>query len=388
MKTRRQIARRNPEHSPAEAEPAHSHPSNALRAGAIALITSLLLTAPAALLAKTAKKKVPRPHVPRNTLLIRRRDATELPDDQELPGLAAICAACLGESELVAGPGAGPVEFLLRGYTPGSRATIEARAAGRRVAIKVYARDPAPEARLYQALAAAGLCGDFGVRVPPLLVWERDLRLLVIGWLEGPTAGQLVHGGQGQRAGQLAAAWIQRAASLRLNLGPTFGAERMLHRARQWAAQMSAAWPAVGTAAQALVARLEGSQPREEPRRLVHGTFYARHILDLGDGPGVIDWMRFGQGPLELDAGMFLASIWRLGLRQPALAGEAARAKVAFLAGTVGLLDPRALAWHRAAALLRLADKQLDHRHGDWRAWTRSLLREATRLAPRIGGCV
>ena len=161
MKTRRQIARRSQEPSPAET---HNHPSTAVRAGAIALITSLLLTSPAALLAKMAKKKVPRPHLPRNTLLIRRRDATELPDDPALPGLAAICAACLGESELVAGPGAGPVEFLLRGYTPGSRATIEARAAGRRVAIKVYARDPAPEARLRDRQRVFVICQRFGFR--------------------------------------------------------------------------------------------------------------------------------------------------------------------------------------------------------------------------------
>src|SRR2546422_1824195 len=45
-----------------------------------------------------------------------------------------------------------------------------------------------------------------------------------------------------------------------------------------------------------------------------HGTFYARHVLDQGDRVGVIDWERFGRGPLELDAGMFLATTWRYGL--------------------------------------------------------------------------
>src|SRR3989454_12607704 len=109
MKPRRKIPRRNPEPSPAETEPGHNHPSTAVRAGAIALITSLLLTAPAALLAKTAKKRAPKPHLPRKPLLTRRRDATELPDDRALPGLEAIRAACIGDLLLVAGPGAGPV---------------------------------------------------------------------------------------------------------------------------------------------------------------------------------------------------------------------------------------------------------------------------------------
>src|SRR5207247_10170188 len=114
---------------------------------------------------------------------------------------------------VVPGRGDGPVEVVLRGYTPGSRATFEARAGARRVAVKVYAEDPAPEAALYEALAAAGLGDESDVRVPPLLAWERDLRVLVIGWLEGPTARDLVRSGQGRRAGESAARWLERPAS-------------------------------------------------------------------------------------------------------------------------------------------------------------------------------
>ena len=47
--------------------------------------------------------------------------------------------------------------------------------------------------------------------VPPLLFWERELRVMVLGWLEGPTAQQLVESGQGERAGDLAARWLQRS---------------------------------------------------------------------------------------------------------------------------------------------------------------------------------
>src|SRR5438046_5810768 len=158
----------------------------------------------------------------------------DLPDDPAMPALAAIRAAGLAGAIRVPGLGDGPVEFLLRGYTPGSRATFEARVGGRRVAVKAYAEDPAPEAALYEALAAAGLGGESDVRVPPLLAWERDLRVLVIGWLEGPPAYDLVKQGQGQRAGELAAQWLRCAASLPVRLGPPFGAARTLNRAREW----------------------------------------------------------------------------------------------------------------------------------------------------------
>jgi len=77
--------------------------------------------------------------------------------------------------------------------------------------------------------------------------------------------------------------------------------------------------------------------------------------------------------------------VWRLGLRDPAAAPEAARAEQAFLAGTAGLLDERALAWHRAAALLRLAGKiyVVSRRKADWRMRADALLSEAARVAER-----
>jgi len=72
-------------------------------------------------------------------------------------------------------------------------------------------------------------------------------------------------------------------------------------------------------------------------------------------------------------------------LRDPAAAPEAARAEQAFLAGTAGLLDERALAWHRAAALLRLAGKiyVVSRRKADWRTRADALLSEAARVAER-----
>src|ERR1043166_707015 len=248
----------------------------------------------------------------------------ELPDDPALPGLVAIRELGLAAAVPALGLDGESVEFLLHRYHPGSRATLEARAGPRRFIVKTYATDPAPEATLYRVLASAGLAGGSGVRVPPLLAWERDLQVLVIGWLEGPTAEQLIAGGQGERAGELAAGWLHCAASLRLQLGSPFGASRRLEQVRKWAATLSAADAELGTVAGALARKLAQTQPRENNPRLVQGSLYAHHVLDLGDGPGLIDWQKSGQGPAELDAGVFLAAISYIGLLQEPLEGEAA----------------------------------------------------------------
>src|SRR6266545_2044856 len=216
--------------------------------------------------------------------------------------------------------------------------------------------DPAA-AGLAPSGPGTGLVDNSGVRVPPLVAWERELRVLVTGWLEGRPANRLIKEGQGERAGELCARWLQRAASLPVKIGQPLGSGRILYRAGEWVARLRGADPGLGKAASALARVLASTQPTSHTPHLVHGTFYARHVLDLGDGPGVIDWQRFGHGPLELDAGMFLSTVWRSGRRNEEVAAQAARAEQAFLAGTRGLLDDRALAWYRAAALLRLGGK-------------------------------
>src|SRR5213593_4152416 len=316
----------------------------------------------------------------------RMRPTADLPHDPRLPGLMAIrdlglarAIPALGLKE-GGGGGGGGVELVLCGYHPGARATLDARVGQRRFAVKTFADDPAPEAALYQALGAAGLAGDSGARVPPLLAWEHDLRVLVIGWLEGPTTHQLIKQGQGRRAGGLAAQWVRRTASLPVKLGLPFGAAGMMHETRAWIGTLGTADLSVGAAARALAEALARTEPQDDGAvGLVHGTLYARHILDAGDGPGVIDWHRFGQGPAELDAGMFLATLSRLRLLHPVHAGEALLAEQAFLEGTRGLLDEGALAWHRAAALLQLTERLPDGR-GDWRARAHALLAEAALL--------
>ena len=109
---------------------------------------------------------------------------------------------------------------------------------------------------------------------------------------------------------------------------------------------------------------LERTQPKEGTPHLVHGTLYARHIFDMGDGPGVIDWQQFGRGPLEVDAGMFLATISRTALRHKEDAEEARRATEEFLEGIRDLVDPKSLEWYWAASLLRLSVRGMNTKLG------------------------
>jgi len=356
------------------------------------------------------------------------RASSEFPDDPALPALGAIRAMGLARAIPSLGLPDDPVELILRAYKPGARATFEARVGSRRFAVKAYASGASSEAALYDALHAAGLAGQSGARVPPLLAFERNLEVVVIGWLDGPTATDLVKRGEGRRAGELAAAWVRRVVSLPVNLGSPRGAADILARARKWAANLGAADPVLGAAAGVVAGMLALTEPTRRRRRtqgglgglvdavrdrargwvagvrasdpamrfaagalppapartrakestpgLVHGTLYARHLIDVGDGPGVIDWQQFGQGPAEFDAGTFLATIWRIGQKEARLAPEAARTEEAFLAGTASQLNRSAVAWYRAAMLLRLADKY-GRRGGDALVDAHALLSEA-----------
>ncbi|HEX9339931.1 MAG TPA: phosphotransferase [Thermoplasmata archaeon] len=290
---------------------------------------------------------------------------TDIPDDPALPALGAIRSAGLAAALPEMGLDGGPVELRLCGYTPGARATIEARAGDRHFAVKAYAKNPVREGALYEALGAAGSAPGSRIRVPPLLARNRKLRLLVIGWLEGPSVPRLIRDGRGERAGYVAARWFRQAASLDLRFGPRRGAAHALRMANRGFAVLGAADSGLGTIARALSRKLVRTRPRDGPPRLVHGTLYDRHVLDLGDCTGVIDWQRFGRGPLEMDAGMFLATTARIALMHGHLAGEVAQAEEAFRRGTAGVLDERALVWHQAAAFLRLASKPVSRAGGE-----------------------
>ena len=71
----------------------------------------------------------------------------EIPDDPALPALAAIRTRGLARTNPWLGLGDRPLQLALCGYSPGPRATLEARAFRRRLAVKAHAEDPGEEAR-------------------------------------------------------------------------------------------------------------------------------------------------------------------------------------------------------------------------------------------------
>src|SRR6185503_15935682 len=153
---------------------------------------------------------------------------------------------------------------------------------------------------------------------------EHDQRLLVVEWLHGPTTHELLGRQQGRRTGELAAAWMRRAESLQVKLGKRIDVERVLRRAAKAVAALRAADPSLGDSSARLVGMLADTKPGERSIRVVHGALLDRTILDSGNGPGVIDWEHFGQGPPEFEAGKFLASIWHARIKKEALTTEAA----------------------------------------------------------------
>jgi len=289
-----------------------------------------------------------------------------LPDDAGLDGLRAIREQGLARAvpELHLADETAQVQLV--GYSRGLRATLEVRAGDRHFTVKCFARDPSAEADLYATLAKAGLASeDSGIRVPRLLAFERRLKMVAISWLEGSSGSDLIVGGDGARAGDLAARWIERSATLEANVRRAAGSGEVLSRAGHWNSALAAADASLGVLAEALTRRLAATLQVEPSVRLVNGRFYLRHVLDLGDAAGVIDWSDFGCGCLEIDAGMFLASLWRT-RRHKSRAREAARAEDVFLGRTASLLDERRLAWYRSGALMSLAYHCLARRRDDW----------------------
>jgi aminoglycoside phosphotransferase (APT) family kinase protein len=209
------------------------------------------------------------------------------------------------------------------------------------------------------------------------------LRIVVTGWLEGRTGEELLNGGQARRAGELAGRWIRHAARLCLSHGPIFDEDRLRGDVGKWTARLSQVDPSLGLSAAEVRQLLTMSMPRRRKTLLVHGSFYARHVLDLGQSAGVIDWDGVGQGELELDAAMFLATVWRQALSLNGGSNLAREAEDAFRRETRGLLREPVLRWHRAAALLHLAHRgcKPGARRTGWRRRALAMLVQAREQA-------
>lgn len=305
-----------------------------------------------------------------------------VPDDRQIAALRAV--ADKGLQDVLARAGLrSPIRRVeVCKYHPGRRCTLFVESASGRLLVKAYAKDHSRIVRLLERLEHEGLAGGRPPCAPALVAHEPSLFLIVTEWFAAPSAQDVIARGAGRRAGELAAAWLRATSAAQIELGPECGAPDVLARAERegWVASIEAADPALGSEASVRMQALAARLPSESTRVLQHGSFRPSCIFDLGDGPGVIDWDSFRQGAPELDAATFLAGLSRLAAIRPELRAASEDAAESFRAGVAELLiDEEALAWHRAAALVKFARWQTNRRPyvADWRAQTRELLREA-----------
>ena len=240
------------------------------------------------------------------------------------------------------------------------------RAGGHELIAKAYRHDAAPVARVLSVLEHHALAA------PRLVAYEPELRLLVTHRLHGVIGPDLL--ACGPRAGELAAEWLARQSAVPFSEGRSHRPGDLLRRLRAAAGEIHAAAPDLGASAAALIGELAEALPAERVPVLSHGSFSINHVVDLGDGPGVIDWDEVGQGPLEFDAGNFLSTLARVGTAGPAVALRAAEAERAFRERIADVVDPLALAWHEAATLVKSARHLCVRQPEAWRARASELL--------------
>jgi aminoglycoside phosphotransferase (APT) family kinase protein len=279
-----------------------------------------------------------------------------LPDDPDIPALAR--AAEQGLASVLAGVGIhAPVTSVrVAKYHPGQRCTLVVDAGREPLVVKCYSHDPTREAELLEALRSKGLASGRPPTVAPLVACEPGLSVLVTRFLAGPSSRELVRNGSGERAGKLAAAWLRCASELP-GVGEHTGVDDVLRRARSRARMIGRVDSGLGAAAVELADALAATAPPAKGSVLVHGSFYADHVLDVGGGPGIIDWDRFRGGPIECDAAMFLATLSLLTTKRSELSPQARAAEEELMAGMREVIDVRSLRWQQAAALVTLAKR-------------------------------
>jgi len=300
-------------------------------------------------------------------------------EDPALPALASgrhdALAAALARVGL---PGARTVALLK--HHPGSRCTLAIAAGTDRYVVKLFA-DAATVLALsavHHVLAGAGLASGRGPTVPRLVGVDTDAALLVTEMYAAPPTTALVERGESDRAGRLAAQWLRAAATPGLTLGDPYDPPHALEDVHSYVCTIGTAAGELGGRAGAVRDRLAADIPPSGYSDLRHGSFYLSHVFDLGDGPGVIDWDTFRQGPVEVDAGMLCAMAARWAVHRPNHAGAAQRAVAVFLDEVHDLLDPARLRWYRAAALLKFASYLARRRWPDgWAVSTASLIGDA-----------
>jgi Phosphotransferase enzyme family len=298
-------------------------------------------------------------------------------DDPMLPALRRLrtagVASVLAPHRLHAIDG----ELRVLSHHPGSRCTILVPTAGGPVVLKAFPEDPVALVETVRALERVGLASGRGPSVPPLLAHDPELALTVSPLWTGVSMRHLIRAGDGARAGALAATWLRAAAAAPVRPGPAYGPQTVLAKADAWPTVLATVDPELGERAVDVIADLRAAPPEPGPPVLLHGSFGPRHVLALPDGPGVIDVDNLGHGPIEIDAGMMLAALERLGHARPHMRPSVDAAVSRLREDIAGLVDEDAVRWYRAGQLVRHARRAVAERTGAWEACARALLDDA-----------
>ena len=251
-------------------------------------------------------------------------------------------------------------------HHPGSRCTLAIAAGTDRYVVKLFA-DAAKVLALsavHQVLAGAGLASGRGPTVPRLIGVDTDAALLVTEMYAASPITALVEQGECDRAGRLAAQWLRAAIKPGAALGDPYDPPHVLEDVQRYVRTIARAAGELGGRAGAVRDQLAANMPPPGCTDLRHGGFYLSHVFDLVDGPGVIDWDTFRQGPAEVDAGMLCAAA-RWEMYQPEYERATQRAIGVFLDEVDDLVDPARLRWYRTAALLKFASHRARRGAGD-----------------------
>ena len=230
-----------------------------------------------------------------------------------------------------------------------------------------------------ELLQARGLASGRPPTVPPAAGYAPGHLLIANEWLAGPSGSDLINEGRANLAAQLAATWLRASAGIRADFLPVCNLGRLLAHAERQARALAGADAALGAEARRCLDALSSRSPRGGAPTLRHGSYYGRHVLDVGGGPGVLDWDEACQGPIELDAGDWLAWLERhAGRTQPP--ERVKEAAAIFRQGIADLVEDEALRWFQAQSLLKQAEYFVRKMPSGWRDRAAALLAEAQKL--------
>jgi hypothetical protein len=270
-------------------------------------------------------------------------------------------------------------EFRLIRLREERRCTWSLRLGSSRVVIKAYAKDPSPVVEMSRRLGRYGASAGLGPIVARLIGFDPALKIVVTAHLGGPTAVDLVHQGNGARAGRLAATWLCNLGGFPVDTRQPWDSARIIEKAEQRVRRLELAEPDFRAEALASIDALRDQPPALTSIRLCHGDYAPRHVFDLDEGAVAIDIDEFCYGAIELDAGLFLARMWELSTTPPSTV-EAEQACSSFREGLGDRVQRDALPWYEAAGLIRQAVTVARKRRDRWRERAGVLLARSNRV--------